>query len=710
MPGSYYFIDMLKKIFFYLLIGVTSQHSFAQVLYSERFNNLTLNTGTYTANSTTQSYLYNDISNGAFTINSGSLTADTLIGNYPFRANGQKQKAWLTYRPAAINNTTDTFAVSTSWLNPAGTANAWLITPTINNIDTNSVLTWNAIAPDAANSDGYSVYVTTNTISPSPATSDFSTALFSVTTENNAWTNRGISLAAYAGKNIRIAFRNNSTNKYQLWLDDIIVENATHKFDMAAVSNDVYKYSTKNINNTMMATFKNNGYTPVTSVTVKYQIGTNTPITEIQNFSTPVNYLNTKQIGFFTPFISGTAGYYTYKIWVDKINGKSDQLNANDTVTGAITLSNENVAKKLLVEEYTGVTYGWAPENYEALKSIAATNTNVIITSIHADDSMSTNEGNSLISDYANTLPSASIDQYYFAGKNEVSLQKYNWNSSITQRQSMKVPVSVAVTNATYNPTSRQIDATVEASFVGEVRGDYRLNLYVIENNVYGPITDNSDNDWNQYSYLYNAPTSPYYQVGNYLNNSTYLMNPTDFKHQHVLTHMAGGAYGTNGVIPSNTITTNQTYTMSYSYVLPTCTNNGFRYNPDNIYLIGLVTEYDANTQRRAVLNAAQVKLNPNNAEIQVGINDVSRNTVEVGLYPNPTSDYCTLNYNLSEAQNVSVSIYNTLGELVSMESLNTTPGNVSHRLNVSHLPQGSYTIVVALKNSSVSKKLTIIK
>lgn len=79
-------------------------------------------------------------------------------------------------------NGTDTFAVSTSWLKPTGTANNWLITPTINNITANSVLTWEAMAPDLNNQDGYEVYVTTNTLS-TPLVTDFSAPIFTTIAE-----------------------------------------------------------------------------------------------------------------------------------------------------------------------------------------------------------------------------------------------------------------------------------------------------------------------------------------------------------------------------------------------------------------------------------------------------------------------------------------------------------------------------------------------
>ena len=144
---------MLKKIFFLLSVFLNVHVLLSQVLYTERFNNLSLTSATTSAS---QPYLYGDVANGMFTINNGSLIADTLTGNYPFRTNGQKQKAWLAYMPSSQ---TDTFAVSTSWFSPINSASAYLITPTIKNIVASSVLTWQAMAPDLNNEDGYEIYV-----------------------------------------------------------------------------------------------------------------------------------------------------------------------------------------------------------------------------------------------------------------------------------------------------------------------------------------------------------------------------------------------------------------------------------------------------------------------------------------------------------------------------------------------------------------------
>ncbi len=696
---------MYKKIFYSILSVFVINNSFSQILYSEHFNGQSLNTGTYTANSTVQTYLFSDVPSGMIAINNGNLIADTLTGNYPFRANGQKQKAWLTY---AAPNTTDTFAVSTSWLKPVGIANAWLITPTISNIAANTVLTWEAMAPDLNNLDGYEVYVSTNTITTA-VVGDFNSLVYSNSSEKNNWQKRGISLGAYAGQNIRIAFKNNSSNKYQLWIDDIVVQNMSNGFDAGALSHENYKYSVVNNINTLTATFKNYGYTPITNLTINYKMANGVTVSETKILSPALNYLDSRMLTFTSPYVSATPIYNTYKIWTSFINGMSDQVNTNDTITGSITIASIASTKKVLVEQYTETSCGWCPDGYTVLKSIATTNTNVIAASIHNNDNMSIASGTVLASDYISNYPSATIDQYFFSANNTVAVDKSNWSSYVNQRLAMNVPATVTVTNVSYNSSTNQIDATVSSTFYGDVKGDYRLNLYVKENNVYGPANDNTDNQWNQHSYLYNVGSSPYYQVGTYLNASTYLLNASDYKHQYVIDYMADGAYGATGIIPSNGSTNGITYTKNYSFNLPTAASGEFRYNADNIYLIGILSEYDVDTKKRSIINAEEVKLTAN-PETVVSVKEQNSKNVTLNVFPNPTTDLCYLNYTLQNNEFVAVNIYNALGELVYIETKNETAGNVNHELNLKALNSGNYSVQISFKNNTITKKLTIIK
>lgn len=144
----------------------------------------------------------------------GSLDS-TSIPDLPF--NG----SWVTQ--TNFFDGEDTVAASSSWYDPAGVSNDWLITPQISIPDTGEYfLQWRALAVSPGFPDGYEVYVSTtgNTIP------DFTTPIFSKDEEVSQWATRLVSLADFAGEDIYVAFRNNSDDKLILLIDDIYIADA----------------------------------------------------------------------------------------------------------------------------------------------------------------------------------------------------------------------------------------------------------------------------------------------------------------------------------------------------------------------------------------------------------------------------------------------------------------------------------------------------
>ncbi|MBL0080328.1 MAG: choice-of-anchor J domain-containing protein [Bacteroidetes bacterium] len=89
-------------------------------------------------------------------------------------------------------------------------------------------LSWEGKATDPNFADGYQVRIMT--VAPTGSNGVIgnqltnSVQLLSVAAENTTWTNRSVSLNAYAGQTVYIGFRNNSNDKNLLVIDDIIVE------------------------------------------------------------------------------------------------------------------------------------------------------------------------------------------------------------------------------------------------------------------------------------------------------------------------------------------------------------------------------------------------------------------------------------------------------------------------------------------------------
>lgn len=74
--------------------------------------------------------------------------------------------------------------------------------------------------------------------------------------------------------------------------------------------------------------------------------------------------------------------------------------------------------------------------------------------------------------------------------------------------------------------------------------------------------------------------------------------------------------------------------------------------------------------------------------------------------YPNPASDVTMIDINLNKSTNVSVELFNVLGQRVQTQSLHLTSGSHTLSLNVQSLKSGIYFYTVRAGNEVVTKKM----
>lgn len=153
---------------------------------------------------------------------SGIPVTFTLVDNdglSPNMAVAEYTSAWI----AAVDpeDNINMLAGSTSYFEPVGQADRWLITPQLVLGNFGNALTWNAKSHDASFPDDYLVLVSTTTAD----LVSFTDTIGSVQQENAEWTNRSVDLTAegYNGQSIYVAFRNITNDGFKLYIDDIIV-------------------------------------------------------------------------------------------------------------------------------------------------------------------------------------------------------------------------------------------------------------------------------------------------------------------------------------------------------------------------------------------------------------------------------------------------------------------------------------------------------
>lgn len=143
-------------------------------------------------------------------VNVDQLTPAAEVSEY--------SSAWII-KPDPENQD-DSVISSTSFFNPAGQANRWLITPPITLGNYGNILSWEAKSHDPSYPDNYKVMIST-----SNQVADFNDTVRLIVLENPDWTAREIDLSDFGfnGQTVYIAFVNNTNDGYKLYLDDIRV-------------------------------------------------------------------------------------------------------------------------------------------------------------------------------------------------------------------------------------------------------------------------------------------------------------------------------------------------------------------------------------------------------------------------------------------------------------------------------------------------------
>ena len=188
----------MKKITLVLCVMFCTNYTFSQIIFEDNFDGSGPGLAGWTV------------------IDNDGQTINTAI---PFITD-----AWVEIdREGADGNfggpAGDITAMSGSWYSSVQTSDDWMITPAIN-VTTNNELTWEAKAQDVDYSDGYEVLISTT---GTDITTDFGTVLFTIAAESDVWETRTVDLSAYDGQTVYIAFRNNSTDKFLLLVDNVSV-------------------------------------------------------------------------------------------------------------------------------------------------------------------------------------------------------------------------------------------------------------------------------------------------------------------------------------------------------------------------------------------------------------------------------------------------------------------------------------------------------
>jgi len=570
--------------------------------------------------------------------------------------------------PALTNNayanyltaTADSSLITPSYFSPTGTASRWIISPSFTVPATgNPMLSWYDYTPTTGN-DFIKIM-----ISPTASTtaSSFTTSLFNAQCTND-FTKRGISLAAYAGQTVRLAFINENNNKRYFFLDDIAVENVANTLDASIDAISFPRYAANNTKVTI--TVSNAGVNTITSITANYKIGTNAAVS--QTF-TGLNLMPFQATTLtFTTLASGiNTGALTITGTITQVNGATDPNAANNVKTANFTGASQGVAKSGLIEEFSSSTCSpCASFNSTFDPLIVSNNANVASSRFN-------------VVKYQMNWPSPGTDPSY----NPPGLARRTYYN-VTG-----IPDHFTNGLAGAAGDQAEIDASKADPAVAAITGTYYLKG---ADSIICTVTVTP----------YITTTTPFkLHVAAVERQYTYTGGTTtQTNYVRIMRLMFPDGNGTT--LANLTAGQSQSFTFRAKYVVGSVTQNSLNFwaNPIGSDMIAFVQD---NTNKDIIQSYATPASTTN-------VNSIE-NISSLSVFPNPAVDYAEVGFRNTVTMNVGVRVFDMMGKMV-FEKASTTfeSGLNAIQIPVNQFSNGLYNVQIITNNGTLTEKITVAK
>lgn len=385
---------------------------------------------------------------------------------------------------------------------------------------------------------------------------------------------------------------------------------------------------------------------------------------------------NGNAIPYAVPFGTGTfpgdeilvdfqdEGEYLLKVWYEQSNGQSDDNPENNYWEKKITVVNELPTKHFIYEKFSHHTCSPCYEADLLASQIAEEYENIHIVSVHSasSDPMDYPIVDEIDIAYSQrTHPSTMMDRRFFS----------HWQNGTMNSLYETLPV---VTTPWWSPvdvyfTSKEvleeigtIELEIEAEFVADVEGEYRFNIWTIEDGI------------------------EEYQAG--------APNPNSYIHNHVLRNYSGGNYGAEESMPL-TIEAGEKYKYGASISIDP------DWNLDELSFIAIVQRYEKDSDDREIVNSSIIHVQD---EVVTNINN--QEELELKLYPNPSSDFVQLVLP-SINHSVSYSIFNELGQLINRQAVTQIKQNYI-QIDVRNYAQGTYIMLIEIDGKEYARNIVV--
>ncbi len=479
---------------------------------------------------------------------------------------------------------------------------------------------------------------------------------------------------------VAIKFTDNDGYLYGMAVDNIKI------YEPAAVEgsfkmNTYKKYALKSDAVEVKGKISNLGAATITDLEMSYTVAGKTETKKLTNLS--IAPLTTEEITHPTAHNYTATGAYIFNVKITKVNGVADSDSTNNVGVFKTVVISKNVPRKVVFEEATGTWCVWCPRGAVFMDSMAKeykkdfigvavhNGTNDPMKVVVYDAGLTKTPGFTgfpgVVVDRTEVIDPSEMFDVFDAAKAELN------PFSLTQK-------------VTYDSLTRKLTVDLKSKVTMTNKGDYRFNVILTEDGVKG--TSAGYAQANAYSGGAAGEMGGYEKLPNPVPASKMVYN-------HVGRAILGGYAGKVDSLFSNAVEGVE-YSSTFTYTVPA------NMKPANMHVVGVVL--DAETG--AIMTGTSDDLVKKQS---VGTQDLFNNEA-VAIYPNPMADETSIEVTTNEAVEVSVSVFNTLGQQVAARAYGKLVGENILPFVAGDLANGIYTIHVKMGDKLAVKKVTVQK
>ncbi len=586
----------------------------------------------------------------------------------------EKDKAWTVVREE--NTTPSNFYAGSGSKHKYATtttekvaADNWMISPAIWIRGKGATLSWDGKSfGETKKTSSYKVLVSTKGNAPE----DFTEAAIKTVENESAtkWTHYEVSLEQFKGKQIYIAFVNNSLDKEILGIDNLAVEGEKGLCELSVIY-DTHITGTEPI--TVTATLTAFSEENINAFTAYYEHKGETFTKEITGLSLKEGESHTFSFDQKIPVSVGDT--IRYKVWAKVNDTEADAVHCTTVPFLFIP------QRKVVVEEGTGMWCGFCPKGIVAMEEMHKKYPETFIgIAVHYDDVME-------VQGYAAPLafpayPSAFVNRIHVSNPPMVEATIDGKHCYTTLHGGLETTFLKALEETTHaevalnvETTEDKINATVSTRFAVPLKNvNYQIAIAVIENNV---------TEAYYYQENYFAGTST--PIGGYESMPDRIIAPT---FQEVARAIYDNYKGIPGSVPAN-CEVGETCVFNFSTDIPESVKN-----IDNAQIIAMLI----NQENGEILNAEIANATA------TGIDHVAMSDKAPALTCKMQGETCIVDFNSAATTPATLSLYTASG--VRLHSTTLHGGKASHAIDTNGL-KGVHFISVAQGNNVSTLKLT---